>query len=106
MDHRRTQRTQTVFHSCYEAQFGVLCVLRADFSICMVFGRALSISGFVDYGDPEVYIKVLLLWPLFTAFMCFLLSWIGGFHREINPWQLANKIAGISRTINCSWHFG
>lgn len=49
------------------------------FSICMVFGRALSISGFVDYGDPEVYIKVLLLWPLFTAFMCFLLSWIGGF---------------------------
>lgn len=55
------------------------------FSICMVFGRDLSRYGTVDYGDISVYLDILMLWPLFTAFMCFVLAWIEGSAKTYSP---------------------
>lgn len=55
------------------------------FSVCMVLGRDIAISGTVNYANPMVYGTILCLWVLFTAFMVLLLSWIEGFTEESDP---------------------
>lgn len=68
-----------VFSTVTKRNLSCSVVAGLIFSICMVLGRELCIYGSVDYDASNVYIKVLLLWPVFTAFMSLLLSWIGGF---------------------------
>lgn len=60
------------------------------FSICMAFGRDISLVGSIDYSNPDVYLTVLLMWPLFTAFMSLLLSWLGGFPQGTSPLAAKN----------------